>query len=160
LEKYHMRRQDRQINDVNELSEILSQGKYIVVSMCRDNEPYIVTLSYGFDKTQNVLFLHTGPKGLKVDFISYNPNVCATIIDDRGYLMGECGHEYRSIVINGRISFVESLEEKKYGMEVILNHLEYNPYIIKEKTLKNENMYNNISILKMDIMSLVGKKGR
>jgi uncharacterized protein len=45
-------------------------------------------------------------------------------------------------------------------MEVILNHLEYNPYIIKEKTLKNENMYNNISILKMDIMSLVGKKGR
>jgi len=36
--------------------------------------------------------------------------------------MCECGHEYRSIVINGRISFVESLEEKKYGMEVILNH--------------------------------------
>lgn len=155
-----MRRQDRQINDVNELSEILLQGKYIVVSMCRDNEPYIVTLSYGYDKTQNVLFLHTGLEGLKIDFISYNPNVCATIIDDRGYIMGECGHEYRSIVINGRISFVQSLEEKRYGMEVILNHLENTPSIIKEKTLKNENMYNNISILKMDIKSFVGKKGR
>ncbi|PRR84023.1 pyridoxamine 5'-phosphate oxidase family protein [Clostridium luticellarii] len=160
MKKYHIRRQDRQINDESELSEILSHGKYIVISMCRDNEPYIVSLSYGYDRTQNVLFLHTGLKGLKIDFISYNPNVCATIIDDRGYIMGECGHEYRSIVINGKISFVENLEEKKYGMETILNHLENVPSIVKEKTLKNDNVYDSIAILKMDIINLTGKKGR
>jgi nitroimidazol reductase NimA-like FMN-containing flavoprotein (pyridoxamine 5'-phosphate oxidase superfamily) len=160
LEKYHMRRQDRQINDENELSEILLHGKYTVISMCYNNEPYIVTLSYGYDKSQNALYLHTGLKGLKIDFITHNPNVCATIIDDRGYVMGECGHKYRSVVINAKISFVEDLAKKKYGMEVILKHLEDTPSVVKEKTLKNENMYNNIAILKMDIISLTGKKGQ
>jgi uncharacterized protein len=160
MEKYHMRRQDRQINDENELSEILSNGKYIVISMCRENEPYIVSLSYGYDKTNNVLFMHTGLKGLKIDFITCNPNVCATIIDDGGYIMGDCSHKYRSIVIDGKISIVENLEEKKYGMDVILNHLEETPSVIKERALKNENMYNNIAILRLDITSLTGKRGQ
>jgi len=160
VNKYHMRRQDRQIYDENELLEILSIGKYIIVSMCRDNEPYIVTLSYGYDKVNNVLYMHSGKSGLKIDFIRSNPNVCAVIIDDKGYIKNECGHEYRSIVINGRISFVENIEEKKCGMEVILKHLEDTPDIIKARSLKNDEIYNNIEILKLNIISLTGKKGR
>lgn len=160
MEKYHLRRQDRQINNENELSEILLKGKYTVISMCRKNEPYIVTLSYGYDKSQNALYLHTGLEGLKIDFIKYNPNVCATIIDDRGYIMGECGHEYCSVVINGKISFVQNIEEKKRGMEVILNHLENTPSVVKEKALKNEKVYTNIAVLRMDIINIIGKKGR
>jgi nitroimidazol reductase NimA-like FMN-containing flavoprotein (pyridoxamine 5'-phosphate oxidase superfamily) len=157
--KYHMRRKELQITDENELNEILTQGKYIIISMCRDNEPYIVTLSYGYDKRKNVLYFHTALKGLKIDFINSNANVCGTIIDDRGYIMGECNHKYRSIVINGKISFVENLEEKKYGMEVILDHLEDNPSVIKERSLKNDEMYNSIAILRLDIEDITGKKG-
>lgn len=157
--KYHMRRKEMEITDENELNEILTQGKYTIISMCRDNEPYIVTLSYGYDQRKNVLYFHTGLKGLKIDFVNSNANVCATIIDDRGYIMGECNHKYRSIVINGKISFVENLEEKKYGMEVILDHLEDNPSVIKERSLKNEEMYNSIAILRLDIKDIIGKKG-
>jgi uncharacterized protein len=62
MERYHMRRKDRQITDKDELSEILTQGKYAIISMCRDNEPYIVTLSYGYDKAKNALYFHTGLK--------------------------------------------------------------------------------------------------
>lgn len=160
MEKYHMRRKDRQITDENELNEILTQGKYTIISMCRDNEPYIVTLSYGYDKGKNVLYFHTGLKGLKIEFINSNSNVCATIIDDGGYTMGECAHKYRSIVINGKISIVENLEEKKYGMEVILEHLEDNPSVIKERALKNEKIYNSIAILRLDIKDIIGKKGQ
>ncbi|WP_411680048.1 hypothetical protein [Clostridium thailandense] len=32
--------------------------------------------------------------------------------------------------------------------------------VVKERSLKNDNMYNNITILKMDIISLTGKKGQ
>jgi nitroimidazol reductase NimA-like FMN-containing flavoprotein (pyridoxamine 5'-phosphate oxidase superfamily) len=155
-----MRRQDRQLNDENELKEILLKGKYIVIAMCRNNEPYIVALSYGYDELQNVLYVHTGTQGLKIDFIKYNPKVCATIIDDIGYIMNECGHEYRSVVINGKVSFVENLEEKKHGMEVILKHLEDQPNIVKERSLKKDEVYHNIAILRLDIESLTGKKGR
>jgi uncharacterized protein len=55
---------------------------------------------------------------------------------------------------------VENLEEKKYGMEVVLGHLEVNPSAVKEKALKNEKMYNNIAILRLDIKGLIGKKGQ
>lgn len=160
MEKYHMRRKDREVTDEEELREILMQGKYAVISMCRDNEPYIVTLSYGYDRLKNSLYLHTGLQGLKIDFIKYNPNVCATIIDDKGYIMGECGHKYRSIVIDGKISFAKDLEEKKYGMEIILKQLEENPSVVKSKALKSEKMYDNIAILRLDIRSLSGKKGQ
>ncbi|AOY75054.1 hypothetical protein CLFO_39530 [Clostridium formicaceticum] len=48
MEKYHMRRQDRQINDENELSEILLQGKYIVISMCRNNEKCYISDAFDY----------------------------------------------------------------------------------------------------------------
>jgi uncharacterized protein len=160
LIRYHMRRQDRQITDENELREILLQGKYVVIAMCRDNKPYIVTLSYGYDESQNALYLHTGLNGLKMDILKHNSNVCATIIDDRGYIMDDCGHEYRTIVIDGKISFVMDLEDKMHGMDVILNHLEDNPSMIKERSLRNVEMYNSISILKLDLAGMTGKKGR
>lgn len=155
-----MRRQDRQINDENEISEILSQGKFAVVSMCRDNEPYIVTLSYGYDKAQNAMYFHSALEGLKMEFITYNPNVCATIIEDRGYKMDKCSHRYRSLVINGKVSIVENLDDKKHGMEVLLDHLETTPSITKERALKSDNVYQNVAILKMDITNVVGKKGQ
>lgn len=155
-----MRRKDRQITDESELSDILTHGKYVTISMCRDNEPYIVTLSYGYDESKEALYLHTGLKGLKIDFVTYNPNVCATIIDDGGYIMGKCAHKYRSIVINGKISLIENLEEKKYAMEILLNHLEDNPSVVKERALKDESVYNNVAILKLDIESLNGGWGQ
>ena len=49
MDRYHMRRQDRQINDETELSEIICRGKFAVLALCRNDEPYIVTLSYGYD---------------------------------------------------------------------------------------------------------------
>lgn len=158
--KYHMRKQEREITDKNELNKILCQGKYAVISMCRDNEPYIVTLSYGYDSTQNVLYFHTGLKGLKIDFLKYNPCVCATIIDDLGYIQNECGHEYRSVVLYGKMSFIDGLEEKIHGLDVILNHLEENPSVIKERVIKSAEMYNNIAVLRLDITDISGKKGR
>lgn len=160
MNKYHMRRQDRQINDSSELNEILSNGKYAVISMCKENQPYIVTLSYGYDNLNNALYFHTGLNGQKIDFLKHNPKVCATVIDDRGYIEKECGHEYRSIVLYGKMSFVESIDEKMNGMNIILNHLEEIPDIIKERSLKNEKVYNNIEILKLNIEEMSGKKGR
>jgi Predicted flavin-nucleotide-binding protein len=160
MEKYHMRKQERQITDEKELQEILTQGKYAIIAMCRDNEPYIVTLSYGYDHSQNALYFHTGTKGLKIDFIQHNPDVCATIIDDRGYCKNECSHAYRSIVLFGKMAYIEDIREKKRGMEVLLNHLEENPGPIKERTLKNEKVYENVAVLKLNITEISGKKGK
>jgi nitroimidazol reductase NimA-like FMN-containing flavoprotein (pyridoxamine 5'-phosphate oxidase superfamily) len=158
LPKYHMRKKEREIIDKNLLSEILRNGKYVVISMCRDNEPYLVTLSYGYDENKNALFFHCSPQGLKLDFIRQNPNVCATVIEDRGYKMGDCSHAYRSVVFWGKMYQLHDLAEKKHAIDVLLDHLEDNPDIIREKSLKSDEDYKDVGILRLDISEMTGKK--
>ena len=115
-----MNRSDREITDRTELIRILKNGKYLIIAMCRRNEPYIVTLSYGYDETDDALYFHAAPKGLKIAFINENPDVCATVIEDRGYCQGQCEHHYASVVLRGKFSIIHDLEEKKKAMAVLL----------------------------------------
>jgi len=158
--RYHMHKKEREITDPAVRDEILQNGKYAVISLCRDNEPYIVTLSYGFDARKKALYFHTAQRGQKLDFIRANPKACAAVIEDRGYIMGECAHGYRSVVIYGKMSLVAGLEEKKHGMEVMLRHLEENPDIVKKRSLQDDEAYGRAAILRLDIESMTGKAGR
>lgn len=159
--KYHMNKKENEIKNRQELIEIISRGKYTTLSLCRGNEPYIITLNYGFDREKNSLFFHTSREGLKIDFIRQNPYACGTIIEDKGYKMGECDHAYRSVVFWGTLTIVEDLQEKKQGMDVLLHHLEENPDEIRERLLKDDRVYEqrNLAILKLDIQEITGKQG-
>jgi nitroimidazol reductase NimA-like FMN-containing flavoprotein (pyridoxamine 5'-phosphate oxidase superfamily) len=127
--------------------------------MCRENEPYIATLNYGYDKEGNALYFHCALEGLKLDFIRRNPSVCATVIEDRGYKMGECDHVYRSVVLRGKIHVVEDLQEKKHALDVMVNHLEDEPEKIKQRSLKSDEVYRQVGILRLDIEEIIGKQG-
>jgi hypothetical protein len=152
-----MHKKEREIKDKEELIEILKQGKHAVISMCRNNEPYLVTLSYGYDIDKNSLYFHTAAKGLKIDFMNQNPSVCATVIDDNGYVMNECDHKFSSVVFWGEMCVVQDMEEKKHGMKILLNHLEDDPKELKEKFLKDDETLKNVTFLRLDIKELTGK---
>ena len=157
MSKYHMKKKEREITDKNTKIEILKNGKFATISMCRAYEPYIVTLSYGFDLKFNSLYFHSTKEGLKFEFLRENQNVCGTVVDDLGYNMNECSHKYRSIVFWGKMATLEDLEEKKYGFNIILNHLEDNPGKTQKRFLKNEQAYDNICILRLNIIEMTGK---
>ncbi len=71
MQKYHLHnRPNRELKSQTEIVNILKTGKYAVISMCADNEPYIVTLSYGYDELKNTLYFHSAKHGLKLDFIN------------------------------------------------------------------------------------------
>jgi len=53
-----LNRSDREILVDSNINKMLYAGKYIVISMCSNNEPYIVTLSYGYDMDSNALYFH------------------------------------------------------------------------------------------------------
>lgn len=152
-----MLKKEREIKDKNIIEEIIKKGKFANISMCRDNEPYIVTLSYGYDSVKNSLYFHSAKIGLKFDFIRKNSLVCGTIVEDKGYKINQCSHAYRSVVFWGKMVIVEDLEEKKHGFEVMMNHLEENPNKIKKRFLEKEDTYRNTSILRLDINEITGK---
>ncbi len=161
MRKYHLHnRPNREITDKSEINRILIEGKFAVISMCRENEPYIVTLSYGYDSENETLYFHCAKKGLKLDFLSSNKNVCATVIKDKGYVIDECEHEYESVVFWGDMQIVEELREKKHGMRILLHHLEDKDAVIKDKLLKSDDYYSKMEILKLKIEQIHGKAGR
>ena len=160
--KYHMHKKENEIKDRRDLSEIISQGKYAILSLCRENEPYILTMNYGYDQEKNSLYFHTSQKGLKIEFIRRNANTCGTIIEDRGYKMAECGHAYRSVVFWGTLHEVADMDEKKYGMNILLRHLEEHPEKIRDRLLQDDGVYEkrSLAILRLDIREITGKQGQ
>ena len=159
MPKYHLKRADKEITDEAELKAIITRGKYTTVAVCRKSEPYIVTMNYGYDDQKNALYFHAALEGLKLEFIERNPNVCATIIEDLGYQKGECNHHYRSLIIRGQMSIIESLREKKYALDLMIDQLEESPDEVKKKLLKNDDTYKTVSILRLDIEEITGKQG-
>lgn len=161
MEKYHLNNHpEREITDETEIRGILKNGKFCTISMSRNNEPYIVTLSYGYDQENEDLYFHCADKGLKLDFIKANHDVCATVIEDGGYEDGRCEHNYRTVVFRGVMSILEEFQEKRHGMQVLLNHLEKEPDVKQEKLLKSERSFSKMNILKLHITRISGKAGK
>ncbi|MBP7264573.1 MAG: pyridoxamine 5'-phosphate oxidase family protein [Spirochaetia bacterium] len=157
MASYHPRRRDKEILDQEQLTGILKAGKYMTLALARVDEPYIVTLSYGYDRDSGNVYFHSSNHGDKLDFIRANGRVCATVIQDRGYLDGKCDHDYASLVIRGRMAVVTDLAEKKHALLTLLGHLEKDPQPILERNIKNDASYDAVTILRLDIDSLRGK---
>ncbi len=158
MQKYHMQKSEREIEDRRIIHDILARGKYMTLALCRGDEPYIVTLNYGYDRNESALYFHTAQKGMKLEFLKANPRVCGSVIEDRGYLFGKCDHAYRSVVIFGSLARITDIDEKKHAMDVMLSHLEENPQEVKRRLLKDESRYERVEILRLDISEMTGKE--
>lgn len=158
MDNYHPKRKKNEILDEEAKLALLKAGNHLTLALCDKDEPYVVTLSYGFDQAHNCLYFHCANKGEKLDFIARNPRACATLIKDNGYLETKCDHDYESLVIRGGIHVVAGLEEKKHGLQVLLDHLEKDPRPIFERNIKDDSSYNGVTILRLDLDSVIGKK--
>jgi nitroimidazol reductase NimA-like FMN-containing flavoprotein (pyridoxamine 5'-phosphate oxidase superfamily) len=159
MPKYHLKRKDKEITSQADMQAIIKRGQYTVVALCHNDEPYLVTMNYGYDEKKNALYFHAALEGQKLEFIEHNPNACATIIEDLGYKQGECSHSYRTVVIRGRMAIVDNLDEKKHGLNILIDHLEQSPAETKLKFLKNDLTYDTVTVLRLDIEDITGKQG-
>jgi len=157
MPKYHMRKKEREITDRSKLLEVLIRGRFATIALCRGDEPYVVTLNYGYDQEKNCLYFHSAQQGLKMDFLAANQQVCATVVEDLGYADGQCTHKYRSIVLWGEMQLISDLEEKKPGMSILIRHQESHPQRTEEK-LQSMEAYNRVAVLRLDISEITGKE--
>ena len=119
-----MRRTDRQITDRSEIDRLLSEARYATIALAEGDRPYVVTLSCGFDASNNRLCFHVARSGRKLDIIARNPNACATVIADGGYKHGECAHPFESVVMTGSMRLLDDPEEVRDGIRVLIGQLE------------------------------------
>jgi len=158
--KYHVRRADRELKDDKSIEEVLKKGKYATIALCKNDEPYIVTLSYGYEPANRTFYFHAAKQGVKIDFIRSNPDACLTVIEDNGYIQGQCSHSYRSVVARGVMELVDDENEKRHGTEILIKQLEEKPEIVMASLEGLKERYEIMQILKFRIIEMTGKKGK
>jgi nitroimidazol reductase NimA-like FMN-containing flavoprotein (pyridoxamine 5'-phosphate oxidase superfamily) len=152
---FHVRRKDREITDPNEVHTVLRDTKYVTVAFCMDNEPYLVSLSHGYDQTKNCLYFHCAPEGKKLIYAKANPNVWGqAVLDFR--VTEECDYTYTSVQFSGKLSLITDLTEKVHAMKVLVHQVSLNPEE-KLSKIKPEKL-DKTTIGRIDINYMSGKK--
>jgi nitroimidazol reductase NimA-like FMN-containing flavoprotein (pyridoxamine 5'-phosphate oxidase superfamily) len=158
--RYHVQRVSRELTDPAALASILRRGKYATIAMVQDGEPYLVTLSYGWDEETNALFFHMASEGRKVDALATDPRVCATVVVDGGYVPGKCEHRYESVVMTGTMRVLADPDERRAGMRVLLRALEQDPDALwSHHELDGDEVWERMSVARLDIETIAGKAG-
>jgi Predicted flavin-nucleotide-binding protein len=116
-----LRRKDRQLS-AQAANELLAQGKICHLALAAHDEPYLVTMNYGYRDT--TLYFHCAGAGKKLELLRQNSRVCFTVVADTKLVASEkaCDYtmKYRSVVGYGTARLVEGHEEKSRALDVIM----------------------------------------
>ncbi len=154
---WEMRKKELEIGTKEELVAILRQAHYVTLAMCHEGEPYLVTISHGYDGGRNAIYFHCAHEGKKVDILRANPVVWGQAVLDKGYDGPECTQDYATTQFRGRVSFPEDQEEKRHGIAVLLSQVgaDTDKFFAKEDA---DTKLGGINIGRVDIEMMTGKR--
>lgn len=154
---FHVRRKDREITDFAALREVLKSTKYVTVALCMGDEPYLVSLSHGYDEKRNCLYFHCADEGKKLVYLKANNRVWGQAVEDYG-VTDECDYAYKSVHFKGTLSLIDDFSEKQHAMEVLVRQLSETP---EEKLVKiKPEKLAKTTMGKIDITYMSGKQHR
>lgn len=152
---FHVRRKDREITDPDVLRMVLKSTKHVTIAFCMGAEPYLVSLSHGYDEERNCLYFHCAPEGKKLVFWKANNSVWGQALLDYG-VTDECDYAYTSVHFKGTVMLIEDLGEKRHGMEVMVRQLSEQPEA-KLAKIKPEKLART-TMGRIDISYMTGKR--
>lgn len=137
------------------MKNILKSTKYVTVAFCMNNEPYLVSLSHGYDEKRNCIYFHCAPEGKKIEYIRANNKVWGQAVSDY-QVRGECEYVYTCVHFSGRVTLIKDVEEKLQALTCLIRQLSTNPEekIAKLKPAKLQ----KTGVGRIDIAFMTGKK--
>lgn len=156
--KYHLRRVDKEITDDRILKKILKSTKYVTLALSMDNQPYLVSLSHGYDENHNRIYFHCAREGKKLDYLRSNNVVWGQALLDQGYLEGECNHLFASVHFSGKATFITDSVQKLAAIKCMIRQLNSDPETVLSG-LKSEKL-KDIAIVGIDLDYVSGKKSK
>jgi nitroimidazol reductase NimA-like FMN-containing flavoprotein (pyridoxamine 5'-phosphate oxidase superfamily) len=155
--KYHVRRKDKEISEVSVLQTILKTTQYVTIAMCKENQPYLVSLSHGYDEKRNCIYFHCATEGRKLEYLK-SSKVWGQALLDYKYSPSECTHLYASVHFSGTAVLIEDLQEKRQAMECMTRQLDHDPEpLLAELT---DERLSRVTMGRIDIESMTGKKSK
>jgi nitroimidazol reductase NimA-like FMN-containing flavoprotein (pyridoxamine 5'-phosphate oxidase superfamily) len=154
MQKYHLRRAEKKIKKKEVIYEIINRQEYLTIALCKNNQPYIVSLNYGFDSNEMCFYFHCASEGKKIDFLRSNPIVYGQILEELKYKEGECAYAYRSVQFEGKVIFLENIDEKKNALNLMIEKIETSNLVEKTK----EKHITNAAVEKVFIGKIIVKE--
>ena len=153
---YHVRLPEQMIEDRQELLRIIRGQRIMTLAMCKDNEPYLVTVNFGFDESEDCFYFHSAGTGKKMDFLRATPVVWGQVMQDDGYVEGRCNHIYHTVQFKGRVSFLETNEEKAKALTMMIEQMESDPAPVKKRLIR-ESRLRNVAVGRVQVVEMTGK---
>jgi nitroimidazol reductase NimA-like FMN-containing flavoprotein (pyridoxamine 5'-phosphate oxidase superfamily) len=153
-----MRKKDREIKDTKELEEILQKADVCRIAFAVDGIPYIVTMNFGHVwKDHLILYFHCAKEGKKLELMKRNNTVCFEMDIDHEIVEAanacDWSMKYKSIVGLGLLESVTEEDEKKRGLDCIMDHYGFN-----HKKEYNEKALHLTEIIRITVAEFTGKK--
>ncbi len=111
----------------------------------QDNKPYVLPFNFGFE--DGIVYLHSAPVGKKIDVLRNNPEVCVTFSTDHQLfnrheqVACSYGMRYKSVLITGRVEFIEDYDEKVSALNIIMRKYAGKDFSYNEPAVKNVAIY-------------------
>jgi len=150
-----MRRDDKQIINRAKIDEIIEKSAVCRLAFAKDNIPYIVPISFGYDG--KTIFVHTAISGRKIDFIKQNNLVCfefdidVKTIEDKD-IPCKWTSAYKSVIGYGKMVELSAFKEQEMAINQIMLH-----YSGKEWHF-NAQMLKSVKLWKIEIDEIFGKQ--
>ena len=114
-----IRRNKKQIMSAERCEDILNKATSGVLNLLGDDDyPYGVPLSFAYKN--NKLYFHGTTKGHKVDAMKKHDKASFTIIDTDNIMPKEWTTYFRSVIVFGRMKYIEDHNEKKIAHALLI----------------------------------------
>ena len=107
---------EREIRDKKIIMAILDMCDVINIGFFDDEYPYVLPVNFGYEFKDNLVFyMHHAIDGYKNKLVENNPKVCVVTHKFVDHINSDkSGHDYRSVMAFGEMSFI-SRESEEYG---------------------------------------------
>lgn len=158
--QYHQRHPEKAVVDREQLLKTLREGNVVTLALCRDNEPYLVTVNYAFDESASAIYFHCAGHGKKHDYLGMNPRVWGQVFVDGGYIDGDCDHRYRTVQFAAEAAFVTDESAKREALTLLIRHLESDPEPVIKRLLGRPESVAAVTVVKLSLTHITGKENR
>jgi nitroimidazol reductase NimA-like FMN-containing flavoprotein (pyridoxamine 5'-phosphate oxidase superfamily) len=149
-----MRRKEREIKNNKEIEEIINCSHVCRIALSENGLSYIIPVCFGYSKKS--IYFHCANAGKKIDLIKKNNKVCFEFDIYEGLITNgnPCDWDvrYKSVIGYGKAFFIGGAQEKINALNIILRHYSEESFAFPENSIQN------VTVIKVEIEELTGKR--
>ncbi len=121
-----------------------------------EGNPYVIPMNFGYE--DDVLYLHSGPEGSKLEMLERNNHVCITFSSGHKLVYRDeqvaCSYSMRSdsVICRGKVAFIEDMDEKCRALDIIMRHYTDRQFVYSDPAVRN------VRVWRVPIDQITGKE--